>query len=416
MATELGQTDAPKALVPGDVAAITGTMWAMRSYGDALRDAGSGLARIDTAEGWRGQAADQFRDRFDGEPRRWSEAGDCFHDGADALDSYASTLQWAQQKADEAIRLWKEGEATTQQAKVEHDRAVAQAHQNAANGIPTATDIPFHDPGAAKREAARQVLNDARGQLRTAGDTAERTVSAARDKAPEKPGFWSQVGDTVGDALSDVGNELLNVGGHVVNGLASLGNAMIHNRGDTVALIGGAALTAISTAGEGGGLLLSGSGGAAVVGVPLAAVSTAGLVAGGTIAVAAAGSLGRHAPGDDRVSPMRTDHGRSSGSGGSGGKSGTKTDRLKEHLTDRDLDAARRELKGEVVARKPNGQPWDHVDEVRNAQRGLLNRINQIKRQLSDSRLSGTDRSPLESELSEASRLLDRSEQFVPRP
>lgn len=36
---------------------------------------------------------------------------------------------------------------------------------------------------------------------------------------------------------------------------------------------------------------------------------------------------------------------------------------------------ARRELNGEVVARKPNGQPWDHVDEVRNAQRGLVNRV-----------------------------------------
>ncbi|MGH8917375.1 MAG: putative T7SS-secreted protein, partial [Actinomycetes bacterium] len=272
-ATELGQTHDPKALVPGDVAAITGTMWTMRSYGDALRDAGSGLARIDTMEGWRGQAADQFRSRFDGEPRRWSAAGDCFHDGADALDSYASTLQWAQQRADEAIRLWNEGEATTRQAKVEHDRAVTQAHQNAANGIPTNTDIPFHDPGEAKREAARQVLNDARGQLRTAGDTAERTVSAARDQAPEKPGFWSKVDDTLGD----VGNELLNVGGHVVNAAAFLGNAMINNQGDTVALIGGLLLTTISAAGDGTGLALDVTVAGAVVGVPLNGVSTAGL-------------------------------------------------------------------------------------------------------------------------------------------
>jgi hypothetical protein len=97
-------------------------------------------------------------------------------------------------------------------------------------------------------------------------------------------------------------------------------------------------------------------------------------------------------------------------------ESGTKTDRLKEHLTDRDLDAARRELDGEVVATKSNGTPWDHVDEVRTAQRGLLNRIGQLKRQLGDTRISLADKAALQSELSEASRLLDRSEQFVPRP
>ena len=88
---------------------------------------------------------------------------------------------------------------------------------------------------------------------------------------------------------------------------------------------------------------------------------------------------------------------------------------MKEHLTDRDLDAARRELNGEVVARKPSGQPWDHVDEVRNAQRGLVRRIDQLKRLLGDSRVSPAERGAYETELAEASRLLDHSEQFVPR-
>ncbi|SKL48922.1 Uncharacterised protein [Mycobacteroides abscessus subsp. bolletii] len=94
----------------------------------------------------------------------------------------------------------------------------------------------------------------------------------------------------------------------------------------------------------------------------------------------------------------------------------SKTDRIKEHLTDKDLDAARRELNGEVVARKADGTPWDHVQEVRDAQLGLVNRIEQLKRVLGDSRTSGEAASAAQSELSEASRLLDRSEQFVPRP
>ena len=50
----------------------------------------------------------------------------------------------------------------------------------------------------------------------------------------------------------------------------------------------------------------------------------------------------------------------------------------KEHLTDRDLDAARRELDGEVVAVSPDGTPFDHVGEVRDSQRSLRNIINTI--------------------------------------
>jgi hypothetical protein len=55
------------------------------------------------------------------------------------------------------------------------------------------------------------------------------------------------------------------------------------------------------------------------------------------------------------------------------------------------------------------------VDEVRNAQDGLVNRIGQLKRLLRDSRVSASDKAQFQAELSEASRLLDYSEQFVPR-
>ena len=80
-----------------------------------------------------------------------------------------------------------------------------------------------------------------------------------------------------------------------------------------------------------------------------------------------------------------------------------------------DLDVARREREGELVARKPNGEPWDHVNEVQEAQRGLNNRIDQIQRRLGDTRTTAEQRASLEDELSEASRLLDHSEGYVPR-
>lgn len=93
----------------------------------------------------------------------------------------------------------------------------------------------------------------------------------------------------------------------------------------------------------------------------------------------------------------------------------TPTDRLKEHLTDKDLDAARRELNGEVVATKSDGTPWDHVHEVKDAQNGLVKRIGQLQRRLGWPGLSAEERPLVEAELSEASRMLDYSEHFVPR-
>jgi hypothetical protein len=193
----------------------------------------------------------------------------------------------------------------------------------------------------------------------------------------------------------------------VVNGIASFGNAMLHHPGETAAMVGGIALAGISAGGEGLGIALDATGVGAVAGVPLNVVSAAGVAAGVGIAGTAATSLAMNAADEDAVSPARGSEPERSAP--------SKTDRMKEHLTDRDLDAARRELDGEVVARKSDGTPWDHVDEVRNAQRGLVRRIDQLKRLLGDSRVSDADRAGYQSELSEASKLLDHSEQFVPR-
>jgi len=118
---ELGQTNDPRALVPCDREAVTRTVWALQAYGDVLVEAGEGLSKIDTQDGWRGEAADQFRERFHGEPRRWIEAGTCFHDAATALKGHVSTLEWAQQQAKDAIVIWNQGQTGTANAKTTHD-------------------------------------------------------------------------------------------------------------------------------------------------------------------------------------------------------------------------------------------------------------------------------------------------------
>jgi hypothetical protein len=291
---ELGETDDPRALVPGDAGSITSTAQQLRTRGDALHEAGAGLQRIDTTDGWSGEAADAFRAKFQGQPGKWLEAGDCFHSAADALTDYSTMLAWAQQEAARAITQWNAGQDATRQATAQHQQAEQQAGQT----------LPFDDPGEQARRAARDILDNARHQLDTAGDTAAGTVGSARDKAPEKPGFWSKVGDF----FEDVGAGLANAGGHVVNGLASFGNAMIQHPGETALTAAGAGLMVLGAAGDVGGGLLDITVAGAVVGVPLNVASTGAIVVGGGMVAAGTGDLMMHAAGDDSVNPARTDH------------------------------------------------------------------------------------------------------------
>ena len=93
----------------------------------------------------------------------------------------------------------------------------------------------------------------------------------------------------------------------------------------------------------------------------------------------------------------------------------TKLNNIATHITERDLRAAARELKGEVVKRKPNGTPWDHVHEVKDAQNGLMKVINASKEVLNNSGKSAAEKAAAQADLSRASKMLDLSEKFVPR-
>ena len=89
-------------------------------------------------------------------------------------------------------------------------------------------------------------------------------------------------------------------------------------------------------------------------------------------------------------------------------------DNFKEHLSDEDLDAARREAEGEVVSRRPRDDaPYDHQTEVRQAQNGLLRRIREAQSRLG--RVDADEAQYWLDELSKGSRLLDHSEGFLPR-
>jgi type VII secretion system ESX-1 substrate len=161
---ELGETQDPRQLVPGKPEAIDENVRVLRARGDRANQAGEGLLAIDTGA-WQGPAAREFQDKFSYEPGKWFGAADALSGAADVLAQYADTLRWAQSQAVEAIDLWNRGQAATQQARAEHDTAVAQATAN------NQAAPPFTDPGESSRQAARDVLNRARSQLNEAGDS-----------------------------------------------------------------------------------------------------------------------------------------------------------------------------------------------------------------------------------------------------
>jgi hypothetical protein len=299
---ELGDTGDPRDLIPGDPGTIRATAQALRVRGDSLHQAGSGLQRIDTTAGWSGPASEAFRVKFQGQPGKWLEAGDCFHQTAEALDSYVQTLTWAQAEAAAAITRWNSAQNASYQAAAQHQQAEQQA----------GPAIPFDDPGEAGRAAAQKQLESARSRLDSVGDRASDSVGAVRDKAPKKPSLWSKVGNF----FSDVGAGLENAGGHLVNGLASFGNAVANHPGAVGTAAAGAGLMLLGGAGEIGGGALDLTGVGIIPGAAVNVASTAVIGIGGGMVAGGTADLMMHTTGDDSVSAARTDH---TGSGGDEG-------------------------------------------------------------------------------------------------
>jgi hypothetical protein len=283
---ELGQTEDPRALVPGDPDAVAENAAALRARAKAAGDAGDGLRSIDTGA-WSGAAAERFHEKFSYEPGKWFTAADAMQAGAGSLDDYVGTLRWAQGQAVEAIRLWNQGEAASRQARTAYESAAQSA--------------PFSDPGEAGRVQAQTLLTTARNQVASAARTASGTLRGKAALAPEKSSWLGDVGDFLHDA-----------GGHLVNGLASTGNAMLHHPGSVALAAAGIGLAAVSAGGEGLGVALDATGVGAIAGVPLNVVSAAGITAGVGITTVAMADIASHAGGDDHVSPADTDAAASS--------------------------------------------------------------------------------------------------------
>lgn len=280
---QLGQSNDPRALVPGDPAALRSHATALVGRGNTLTQVGDRLRGVDTSQGWSGKAASAFQGKFQPYPGRLLALGNAHHDAARSVSQFADVLEWAQGQADRSAQIWGQAEATTAQAADVYDKS-------AAAGI---RQGPFADPGAALRTAAQEDLARARDQVTAAGNTAASTISAAAETAPTSPSLISQIGGGIEGAAADT-----------INGTASWLNAAAHNLPALGEVAGGTVLAA------GGALVTAGSGllDAGVLTAPAGVAAGAGgitMIGGGlSLASHGLGTIASHATSDDQVTPV----------------------------------------------------------------------------------------------------------------
>ncbi len=207
---ELGSTKDPKALIKGepsevDANAVTLSDEASRIGGIAGQFAGVQIP------GWQGGSGSvAYASKHEAEMAKWTAYTELLTAASTSLSMYAGSLRTAQTSAQAAIEKWQQGEDATAAAVLEYNTAVDtyNAAQNQRVTIPTFgnTDVlpsagparpgPFQDPGAAMREEAVQILEDARKELDSAGASAVGELGGlegARTESSSGPGADGKV-------------------------------------------------------------------------------------------------------------------------------------------------------------------------------------------------------------------------------
>ncbi|GGZ14253.1 hypothetical protein GCM10010387_02930 [Streptomyces inusitatus] len=202
---DLGQSEDKTKLVYGSPSKLRSTAAHLKDLQKAFDSVGKGLGGLDSSA-LKGQAADAFRATVKIEPPKWFKGADAFGKAAGALESFASTVEWAQGQAQTAIDKWKAGTKASEDALDAHkasvdtyNRATDQynakpADQRDPSSLPPKPGA-FSDPGKARMEEAQELLAEARKQRNSAAETARGAVAAARDAAPPKPSYAAQMAD-----------------------------------------------------------------------------------------------------------------------------------------------------------------------------------------------------------------------------
>lgn len=374
-----------------------------------------------------------LQSRADGQQRLADQAAGQVKQASGELD------YWKQQGANACSAYQQHAEAASRrivslQGQLQHPRHL---HADAPIPIPvSAADVKFIEsklPAIAKipasdwgRDAGAALRRLTGGRPLTPAEALllSQVIAAAQTRAKHQHSGGGSIFDDVWSGLKDGWHDVEgganwfyeNVIKPGADGVASLAGALVHDPKDTLNVLEGALLTAAGAGGEFGGGLLDATGIGAPVGVSLNVASAGAIAAGGTLATKGAIGLGSYAA----QHPVQVLNQASSAPSETAQQiqkvyDTSDVDGILEHTTDRDLQAAQRELNGETVATKSDGTPYDHVQEVRDAQNGLMNRIDTLKKMIGSGKLTPGASEVAQQRLGYLSKLLDRTEKYVPR-
>ncbi|RAJ69128.1 RHS repeat-associated protein [Streptomyces sp. Amel2xB2] len=216
---QLGETEDPKEIIHGDVEKLTDRAEHLRNFFKAFDKLGSGLKGLDV-HGWEGEAGEAFRAEFEPQPKFWVQAADACEAAAKQLVQHASTVQWAQGQAKEAIALYKKSKAASDKAVDDHNaKADEWNSRNESGQDPGPKPPPFKDPGKAGLERAQHMVNEARHQRDDAARRAKDAVKGLVEQAPEMPGAWETIKSAGRDAAEAMALSNVHVLGGVMKGL-----------------------------------------------------------------------------------------------------------------------------------------------------------------------------------------------------
>ncbi|WP_329023496.1 putative T7SS-secreted protein [Streptomyces sp. NBC_00690] len=227
---DLGQTEDKSKLIYGSASKLRSTASHLKDFQKSFTAVGEGLKGLDSSA-VKGEGADAFRETVAIEPPKWFKGADAYGKASDALDTFASTVEWAQDQAQSAVEKWKAGTKASADA-ADAFKAKAETYNQAVdkyNAQPAekqdVSSLPakpgkFVDPGVALMKEAQEILAEARRQRNSAAETARASVRAARDAAPPKPSYAEQAKSGL-DELEVMQSHFV---GGIVKGTAGLVN------------------------------------------------------------------------------------------------------------------------------------------------------------------------------------------------
>ena len=203
---ELGETEDPKELVPGNVEQIEANVTRLTSEHTRISGRFDSLKAVRVPD-WTGVAQESWEVSYDAEVERWKKYLKHIEETRDAIKTYSGSVTAAQTKAQQAIDKWNKGEAATKQAVTDYNEAVDNYNEHVCDPIPVngppvirpAHPGVFVDPGQSIRDEAEEILDGARDDLETAGEDAVgklQNVDGAKTEAQYD--FWGVDADFEG--------------------------------------------------------------------------------------------------------------------------------------------------------------------------------------------------------------------------